>query len=153
MRLRVLGADERSDIDSVASSMLLAEALSWDLVSFLTGVCDTATGSVPDSPRAVLAAAGVPSAPMRVCNGSEKWTSEAAGATSSGSGRSRRAPAPSAFRQQLSSDRSLQGKCLGPKGAAALAEGLKGNSTLTSLKYAAQHSNPDHSVRFCVSAP
>ena len=42
---------------------------------------------------------------------------------------------------------------LRPKGGAALAEGIKGNSTLTSLSSAARYSNLDHSFRICVNAP
>ena len=41
---------------------------------------------------------------------------------------------------------------LGPEGGAALAEGLRGNSTLQSLEYAACGSNRLPSVRLSVSA-
>jgi hypothetical protein len=41
---------------------------------------------------------------------------------------------------------------LGPVGGAALAEGLKGNTTLQSLEYAACVSNQLPSVRLYVSA-
>ena len=44
------------------------------------------------------------------------------------------APIDTPHHQPHSSARSLRSNCLGPKGAAALAEGLKGNSTLRSLE-------------------
>ena len=50
-----------------ACFMLLAEALSWDLVSFLAGLCHTATGAVPDSPKAVLAAQGLLQSTIALC--------------------------------------------------------------------------------------
>ena len=46
--------------------------------------------------------------------------------------------------------RSLTANSLGPDGGAALAEGLKGNSTLQSLKYAANDSNRLPRVRLSV---
>ena len=49
--------------------------------------------------------------------------------------------------------RSLKYNALGPKGGAAIAEGLKGNSTLQSLELAACLSNQLPCVRFCVIAP
>ena len=48
--------------------------------------------------------------------------------------------------------RSLDLNRLGPEGGAALAEGLKGNSALTVLSYAARYSNPARSVRLSVIA-
>jgi hypothetical protein len=48
--------------------------------------------------------------------------------------------------------RSLSRNKLGPEGVAALAEGLKGDSTLQSLEYAACGSNRLPSVRLPVSA-
>jgi hypothetical protein len=48
--------------------------------------------------------------------------------------------------------RSLSWNGLGPEGGAALAEGLKGNTTLQSLEYAACGSNRLPSVRLSVSA-
>ena len=48
--------------------------------------------------------------------------------------------------------RSLSVNDLGPKGAAALAEGLKDNTALQSLEYAACGSNRLPSVRLSVSA-
>ena len=48
---------------------------------------------------------------------------------------------------------SLRANNLGPQGGVAVAEGLKGNSTLTSLEWAAQSSNPDHCVCFPDSTP
>ena len=55
-------------------------------------------------------------------------------------------PAPTTFVRA----RSLQGNSLGPQGAASLAEGLRGNSTLESLEYATCDSNRPLSVLpFC----
>ena len=48
--------------------------------------------------------------------------------------------------------RSLSKNTLGPLGGAALVEGLKGNTTLQSLEYAARGSNRPSSVCFRVSA-
>ena len=62
------------------------------------------------------------------------------------------APVDTPHHQPHSSARSLQGTSLGPKGGAAIAEGLKGNSTLQSLKFAAHLSNRLPSVRLLVSA-
>ena len=49
--------------------------------------------------------------------------------------------------------RSLRSSRLGPKGAAALAEGLKGNSTLRSLEWAAWRSNQSTRGFAFLSAP
>ena len=59
------------------------------------------------------------------------------------------APEPFSYHSQTSiiRARSLVSNQLGPQGGAALAEGLKGNSTLTSLKSAARHSNSPASKR------
>ena len=38
--------------------MIMAEFLSWDLVSFLAGLCHTAEGRTRYEPRAILAAQG-----------------------------------------------------------------------------------------------
>ena len=51
------------------------------------------------------------------------------------------APIDTPHHQPHSSARSLRSNSLGPKGAAALAEGLKGNSKLQSLEWAAWRSN------------
>ena len=59
---------------------------------------------------------------------------------------------PLTEKQTLSCARSLEDNKLRPQGGAALAEGLKGNSTLTSLKEAAQHSNQARVLAF-LSAP
>ena len=50
-----------------ACFMLLAEALSWDLVSFLAGLCDTATGAGTEGPPAVLAAQGLLQSTIALC--------------------------------------------------------------------------------------
>lgn len=50
-----------------ACFMLLAEALSWDLVSFLAGLCNTATGAHPAAPKAVLAAQGLLQSTISLC--------------------------------------------------------------------------------------
>ena len=50
-----------------ACFMLLAEALSWDIVSFLAGLCHTATGSGPANPKAVLAAQGLLQSTIAMC--------------------------------------------------------------------------------------
>ena len=42
-----------------ACLMLLAEALSWDIVTFLAGLTDSATGSDRYETQAILAAQGV----------------------------------------------------------------------------------------------
>ena len=62
------------------------------------------------------------------------------------------APIDTPHHQPHSSARSLRSNDLGPKGAAALAEGLKGNSTLRSLGWASRRSNQPPSVRLSVSA-
>ena len=50
-----------------ACFMLLAEALSWDIVSFLTGLCDTATGRYADDPKTLLAAQGLLQSTIALC--------------------------------------------------------------------------------------
>ncbi|KAL1499420.1 hypothetical protein AB1Y20_011625 [Prymnesium parvum] len=50
-----------------ACLMLLAEALSWDLVSFLAGLCASATGGAPHAPRTLLAAQGLLQAYVSTC--------------------------------------------------------------------------------------
>ena len=62
------------------------------------------------------------------------------------------APIDTPHHQPHSPARSLRSNGLGLKGAAALAEGLKGNSTLQSLKFATRLSNCLPSVRLRVSA-
>ena len=68
--------------------MLLAEALSWDIVTFLAGLTDSATGSDRYETQAILAAQGVLQStisltycvPQGVCRGASTVIGNAVGA-------------------------------------------------------------------------